>query len=247
MHLSPKEIEKLMLHQAGALAQKRYARGVLLNHPETVALIATQVLEFIRDGLTVAEIMTKGKLLIGIHEVMPGIETLVDEVQVEGTFPDGTKLVTIHQPICNGWGNEEFALYGSQLKRLKMPPKRKEEITLGETTIKKGSLELNEGRETTSITVMNTGDRPVQVGSHYPFFEVNAALDFDRAKAYGYRLNIPSGTAVRFEPGEEKSVELVALAGLRVQHGGSGLTDGPIDAQREIALSAAHSAGFKGA
>ncbi len=247
MHLSPKEIEKLMLHQAGTLAQKRFARGVLLNHPETVALIATQVLEFIRDGETVSSIMQKGKHLLGINEVMPGIESLVDEVQVEGTFPDGTKLVTIHQPVCTGWGDEALTLYGSQFKRMKMPPKRVDDITPGESTIAQGSLELNQGRETRSVSVMNTGDRPVQVGSHYPFFEVNAALDFNRAEAYGYRLNIPSGTAVRFEPGEEKTVELVALAGLKIQHGGSGLIDGPLETQKASALSAAKTAGFKGA
>lgn len=99
MHLTPREIDKLLLHQVGFLAQKRLARGVRLNHPEAVALIATQLLEFIRDGRTVAELMDLGRQLLGRDDVMDGVAELIDEVQVEGTFPDGTKLVTVHEPI----------------------------------------------------------------------------------------------------------------------------------------------------
>ena len=96
MHLTPHEIDKLLLHNVGFLAQKRLARGVRLNYPETVGLIATQVLEFIRDGRTVAELMNVGRQLLGRKQVMPGVPEMVLEVQVEGTFPDGTKLVTVH-------------------------------------------------------------------------------------------------------------------------------------------------------
>ena len=99
MHLTPHELDKLTLHQAGFLAQKRLARGLRLNHPEAVALIATQILEFIRDGRRVAELMDLGRQLLGRAEVMDGVPELVHEVQIEGTFPDGTKLVTVHQPI----------------------------------------------------------------------------------------------------------------------------------------------------
>ena len=115
MHLSPREIDKLMLHQAGFLAQKRLARGIRLNYPEAVALIATQVLEMIRDGKTVAELMDLGRQFLGVNQVMSGVATMVTEVQVEGTFPDGTKLVTVHQPIVKEHGNLELALYGSFL------------------------------------------------------------------------------------------------------------------------------------
>ena len=100
MRLSPREIDKLVLHNAGFVAQKRYARGLLLNYPETTALIAAQLLEFIREGESVAALMDKGKKLLGSAEVMAGVPEMVGEVQVEGTFPDGTKLVTVHQPIC---------------------------------------------------------------------------------------------------------------------------------------------------
>src|SRR5207249_8661870 len=115
MHLTPHEVDKLTLHQAGALAQKRLARGVRLNHPEAVALIATQMLEFIRDGHSVAELMDLGRQLLGSADVMDGVPELVHEVQVEGTFPDGTKLVTVHNPIVAERGNLELALYGSFL------------------------------------------------------------------------------------------------------------------------------------
>ena len=99
MRLLPREIDKLLLHQAGALAQKRLARGVRLNYPEAVALIATQLLELIRDGRSVAELMDLGRTILGRRQVMDGVPELVTEVQVEGTFPDGTKLVTVHEPI----------------------------------------------------------------------------------------------------------------------------------------------------
>src|SRR6266487_1085142 len=100
MHLTPHETDKLALHQAGYLAQKRLARGLRLNYPEAVALIATQVLEFVRDGRSVAELMDLGRRLLGRADVMDQVGEMLTEVQVEGTFPDGTKLVTIHHPIA---------------------------------------------------------------------------------------------------------------------------------------------------
>src|SRR3989440_6334625 len=109
MHLAPREIEKLLLHQAGFLAQKRLARGVRLNYPEAVALIATQLLEFIRDGRAVAELMDLGRQMLGRADVADGVAEMIDEVQVEGTFPDGTKLVTVHHPIVAERGNMDLA------------------------------------------------------------------------------------------------------------------------------------------
>src|SRR5215203_166533 len=115
MHLSPRELDKLVLHNAGFLAQKRLARGLRLNHPESVALIATQLLEHIRDGKTVAELMQLGRKFLGRNQVLPGIPEMITEVQVEGTFPDGTKLVTVHHPIASENGDLALALYGSFL------------------------------------------------------------------------------------------------------------------------------------
>src|SRR5438270_2013468 len=111
MHLSPREIDKLLLHNAGCLAQKRLARGLRLNHPEAVALIATQLLELIRDGRRVAELMDLGKRLLGLRNVMDGVGEMISEVQVEGTFPDGSKLVTVHHPIAAEYGDLSLALY----------------------------------------------------------------------------------------------------------------------------------------
>jgi urease beta subunit len=112
--------------------------------------------------------------------------------------------------------------------------------------IEAGEIELNAGRRTLSVEVANTGDRPVQVGSHAHFFEVNRALRFDRAAAYGMRLDIPAGTAVRFEPGDVKPVTLVALAGDRVATGMSGLVQGRLDAAGalERALERGRALGF---
>jgi len=119
----------------------------------------------------------------------------------------------------------------------------------GEIIVKNRWIICNEGRRTVRINVANTGDRPIQVGSHFHFFEVNRYLEFDRKKAFGMRLNIPSGTAVRFEPGEEKEVELVELAGAGLVYGLNGLTCGDITDVRVKAasLQKARERGFKGA
>src|SRR5205085_6358715 len=210
----------------GFLAQKRLARGVKLNHPEAVALIATQILEFIRDGRTVAELMDLGRQFLGRADVMDGVADLVHEVQIEGTFPDGTKLVTVHNPIVTERGNLELALYGSFLPipttpDLKVGPTAVDGITPGEVMTSDGHITANADRRTANLDVTNTGDRPIQVGSHYHFVETNRALQFDRKMAYGMRLDIPAGTAVRFEPGETRTVALVAIAGNKVIKGGN--------------------------
>src|SRR5215210_3110331 len=246
MHLTPREIDKLVLHQAGFLAQKRLARGVLLNYVEAVALIATQLLEFIRDGRPVAELMDLGRRILGRSDVLDGVPEMIDEVQVEGTFPDGTKLVTVHHPIVAERGDWTLALYGSFLPA---PVDRAGasvvalEAPAGSIVAAGGEITLNEGRETVALSVANRGDRPIQVGSHYPFIETNRALAFDRGAAYGMRLDIPAGTAARFEPGETRTVTLVAIAGTRVIRGGNGLADGPVSDENRARAVAAVGAG----
>ena len=232
MHLSPREIDKLMLHNAGFLAQKRLARGLRLNHPETVALIATVILEFIRDGRRVAELMNLGRQLLGRNQVMPGVPEMIYDVQVEGTFPDGSKLVTVHHPIASENGNLTLALHGSFLPvpALAVFQPIPEEPVPGAMEIAEGEIELNTGRVAVEMPVTNLGDRPVQVGSHYHFIETNAALKFDRGTSYGKRLDIPAGTAVRFEPGETKTVRLVDIAGKKVIRGGNNLAGGKVSA-----------------
>ena len=99
MHLTPREIDKLVLHGAGALAQRRLARGLRLTYPEAVALLSAVLLELVRDGRGVAELMDVGRRVLGARQVLPGVPRMIHEVQIEGTFPDGTKLVTVHHPI----------------------------------------------------------------------------------------------------------------------------------------------------
>jgi urease subunit gamma/beta len=197
MELTPREKDKLMIFVAAYLAERRKARGVKLNYPEAVAYISAAVLEGARDGRTVAELMSYGAEVLTEDDVMPGIAALIPEVQVEATFPDGTKLVTVHQPIRTARSTD-------------VP---------GEVVTLPGDIELNVGRQTLKVTVSNTADRPIQVGSHYHFYETNAALSFDREATRGYRLNIAAGTAVRFEPGQSREVELVALDGAKEVYG----------------------------
>lgn len=213
MHLTPRDLDKLLLHGAGVLAQKRLARGLRLNHPEAVALIATQLLELIRDGHGVAELMDLGRRMLGRAQVMAGVPELIDEVQVEGTFPDGTKLVTVHHPIALESGDLALALYGSFLPTPARQVPTADAPLPGEVLAAQGEIELNPGRKAVALEVVNRGDRPIQVGSHYPFAQTNRALAFDRGRAQGMRLDIPAGTAVRFEPGETRTVQLVAFAG----------------------------------
>jgi urease subunit gamma/beta len=234
MHLAPRERDKLVLVEVGLLAQRRLARGLRLNQPEAVGLIALVVLELIRDGRhSVAQLMSLGRTLLGRRQVLAGVPDLIPSVQVEGTFPDGTKLVTIHHPLAADDGNLSLALHGSflpipELTVFSASDDDHVESAPGEVMTSPGELSLNVGRECVSLSVTNLGDRPIQVGSYYHFIETNPYLRFDRARAYGLRLDIPAGTAVRFEPGENKTVHLVAIAGLRVIRGGNALADGPV-------------------
>lgn len=247
MHLSPRDIDKLMLHNAGTLAQKRLARGLKLNYPEAVALIAAVVLEFIRDGRPVAELMDLGRRLLGRRQVMAGVPEMVVEVQVEGTFPDGSKLVTVHHPIAAENGDLSLALYGGFLPIPELALFAPEEGAqpVGAIETEPGEIVLNDNRPTVQLPITNLGDRPIQVGSHYHFIETNASLKFDRSKAFGMRLDIPAGTAVRFEPGETKTVRLVQIAGMKTIRGGNALVDGPVtEAGRAAAMQRVTARGF---
>ena len=197
MNLTPREKDKLLVAMAAQVARRRLARGVKLNHPEAVALITDMVVEGARDGRSVADLMRAGTEVLRADQVMEGVAAMIHDIQVEATFPDGTKLVTVHHPIRGAADG----------------------LVPGEALPAPGDLVLNEGRETVTLTVANGGDRPTQVGSHYHFFETNPGLRFDRAKARGFRLDIPAGTAVRFEPGQSREVRLVALAGERAVYG----------------------------
>jgi len=223
MHLTPREQERLMIHAAGELAKQRKERGLKLNYPEAVAYITSELLERARDGKTVTELMSMGRQLLTSEDVMDGVPEMLHEIQFEATFPDGTKLVTVHEPIIPG-----------------------NNFIPGEIFTEEGEIEINAGKDTSELTVTNTADRPVQVGSHFHFFEVNKALKFNRGLAYGMRLDIPAGTAVRFEPGESKRVRLVSIGGKRMGFGLNDLVQGSMDdpAVKEAAIKKAKEKGF---
>jgi urease subunit gamma/beta len=226
MHLSPKETDRLLLFGAAELARRRRGRGLRLNYPEARALIADEVAEGARDGRSVAEMMAHARTILTTDDVLPGVAELVGTLQVEGFFEDGQKLVTVHDPIQPG----REPLSG---------------VAPGEVIAAEGDIELNLGRATITVVVANVGDRPVQVGSHFHFFEVNRNLLFDREAAFGMHLDIPAGTAVRFEPGDEREVELVALGGAGEVHGLNQLTNGLTGAaEKPAALARARAAGY---
>jgi len=211
MFLTQREQEKLMIYTAAKLAQERRERGLKLNYPEAVALISSFILEGARDGKSVSNLMVLATHVLTADEVMLGVAQMIDSVQIEATFIDGTKLVTVHNPIPTTM------------------TERNDNITPGEYFIAEGDIELNQQAAEVIIKVENFGDRPVQIGSHYHFFEVNAQLNFDRSLAFGMRLNIASGTSVRFEPGSEKSITLIAYTGKRYISGFNGLVEGFLD------------------
>src|SRR6476659_10418159 len=161
MNLTPREKDKLIVAVAAMVARRRLERGVKLNHPEAIALITDFVVEGARDARSVAELMEAGASVLTPDQVMDGVAEMIHDVQVEATFPDGTKLVTVHEPIRGARGT----------------------LNPGEVVTQPGELVLNEGRETVTLEVSNTGDRPIQVGSHYHFAETNPDFAFDRARA----------------------------------------------------------------
>ncbi len=197
MNLTPREKDKLLIAMAAIVARRRLERGVKLNHPEAIALITDFVVEGARDGRSVAELMEAGAHVVSATQVIDGIASMIHDIQVEATFPDGTKLVTVHNPIRGA----------------------DDALVPGETLAEPGEIVMNVGRATLTLDVANSGDRPIQVGSHYHFFETNPALKFDRAKTKGMRLDIAAGTAVRFEPGQTRSVHLIPVAGKRAIYG----------------------------
>ncbi|KAJ2728582.1 Urease [Coemansia sp. BCRC 34962] len=269
MKLLPRELDKLTLVQTGLLAQRRLSRGVRLNASEAIALIATVLLELIRDGShSVSSLQTIGQRILGLRHVLPAVPQMVHEVQIEGTFLDGTFLVTVHHPVCSIDGNLRLALYGSGIDIgqgrdraadaishedqhelndnlfpwadavAKSYEAESDEASVGRVVTAAGVIEINQGRTRYALRVTNHGDRPVQIGSHYHFAEANAELEMDRGIAYGRRLDIPAGTAVRFEPGDSRIVTLVDIAGNRVISGGSSFAPGKVDRKKIAELVA---------
>jgi urease subunit gamma/beta len=227
MNLAPTEIERLTIFMAAEHARRLRAHGIRLSHPEAVAFIADEMMLAARKGMTYEAIVNLGGQLLTADDVEPGVPSMVEMISVEANFLEGTKMVIVFNPIAPGEDETEEP---------------------GEVITLEGEIELNAGRPRTEIDVMNTGDRDIQVRSHTHFFEVNRALDFDRAQAFGMRLDVISGGGVRFEPGLRRRVTLVPMAGDRIVRGQAGLTQGALDdeAVKQAAFAAARAGGYRG-
>lgn len=227
MRLTPTDRDRLLIFTAAELARTRRARGLLLNVPEATALIADTVCEAARDGRRLLEAAAAGASVLRADEVLPGVVDIVTEVKVEAVFDDGTRMVVVRNPFGAAPGLGDDAP-GAVL------PAPREHV---------GPVDL------VRIAVVNTGDVPVSITSHFHFFEVNARLDFDRRAAYGRRLAVPAGSSLRFDPGTVVEAPLVPIGGARVAIGFAGLVDGPLDAPGalEAALERAAAEGYLGA
>ena len=253
MRLTPTERDRLLIFTAAELARARRARGLRLNVPESVALIADTVCEAARDGARLADAVVAGRRVLGPADVLPGVAEIVTEVQVEAVFEDGTRLAVIANPIGGGGRAEAGARAGAAGSEYE----ERDEGALHHAGGSPGSILLrNESQypsdkqtNPVALDVVNTAPVPISVTSHFHFFEVNPRLDFDRAAAYGRRLAVPAGSSVRFDPGATVHVELVPIGGERVAIGFAGLVDGPLDAPgaRERALAKAAACGYLGA
>jgi urease subunit gamma/beta len=219
MRLLPREQDRLLLFLAAELARKRRGRGLALTQAEAVALIADEVCEAARDGRSYAEAEAAGYRALGPGDVADGVPALVKRVEVEALFGDGSRLLVLHDPIAAAG-----------------PPPREE-------------VGIDWLAQDRALTVVNEGAVPVGVTSHFHFFEVNRALRFDRAAAWGMRLAIAPGEKVFFDPEVPRKVFLLPFGGARVIRGHAGLADGPLDAEGalEAALALARERGYRGA
>jgi urease subunit gamma/beta len=227
MRLTPREQDRLTIFLAAQLARARRARGLRLNVPEATALISDEFCEAARDGATLAEATARARAALGPDDVLPGTSDVLDRIEIEALFDDGSRLAVIDDPI--GGGGLGDAAPGAVLTAAGPVPYPELPVT--------------------PLEVTNTALVPIAVTSHWHFFEANPRLRFDRAAAFGRRLHIPAGSSLRFEPSTTRAVELVEIGGDRVAIGFAGLVDGPLDAPgaRDAALTAARERGYLGA
>jgi urease subunit gamma/beta len=227
MRLTPTDRDRLLIFTAAELARARRARGLRLNVPEATALIADTVCEAARDGARLMEAAAAGASVLAVDDVLPGVPDIVNEVKVEAVFDDGTRMVVVRNPFGGG-GSLGSDAPGAII------------TAVHEAQAPHGLVHL---------VATNTSDVPVSITSHFHFFEVNPRLSFDRAAAYGMRLAIPAGSALRFEPHVATDAPLVPIGGARVAIGFAGLVDGPLDAPgaKQAALARAAEQGYLGA
>jgi urease subunit gamma/beta len=227
MRLTPTDRDRLLIFTAAELARARRARGLRLNVPEATALIADTVCEAARDGARLMQAAAAGAAVLAVDDVLPGVPDIVREVKVEAVFDDGTRMVVVRNPFGDGGslGSDAPGAVITAARQATAPA------------------------DLVYVVATNTSDVPISITSHFHFFEVNPRLSFDRAAAYGMRLAIPAGSALRFEPNIATDAPLVPIGGARVAIGFAGLVDGPLDAPgaKQAALARAAAQGYLGA
>lgn len=188
MYLGPTEEDRLRIFVAAELARRTRADGVKLNAPEATALICDEMHRAARAGGSLEAVLAAGRAAVDADDVIDGIPALVAEIRLEVLLADGTRLVVLRDPL---------------VQHASSPP--------GEIKVLPTDIQLRSGRGRRRILVTSRSSKPIRVSSHYPFWRVNARLEFDRGAAEGYRLDIPAGASIRWAPGEVRDVDLVAL------------------------------------
>jgi len=231
MNLSPTEMDRLVIFTAAEMARRNRALGIRLSHPEAVAFLSDEVMVAARRDRPYDEIRDWASRLLTTDDVEPGVAEMIPMLYIECLFAGGTKVMALFEPIGRG---EKPLL---------------DNVVPGEIITPEEDVEMFDDLSSVTIDVVNTGDRDIQVRSHTHFFEVNRALKFDRAAAWGMKVDRPAGTGIRFEPGAVKSVRLVPIEGLRVVRGQAGLVNGPLDeaGSKDRSLALARSRGYLGA
>jgi urease subunit gamma/beta len=205
MRLIPWEEERLVIFAAAELARRHLAAGLRLNHPEAVAVICDAMLEAARAGASYAEVEAAGRAAVDPGDVLDGVRELLDEVRLEVLLGDGARVIALNDPLDRGTPRDP---YGPGA------------LVMGDAR----AIERNADRQAIELVVTSRSRRRIRISSHFPFHRVNARLEFDREAADGFRLDIPAGAYVGWEPGETKTVRLVRYAGTRGPGGGRDLT-----------------------
>lgn len=202
MPLTPGEADRLLLFTQAELARARRARGLLLNAPESVALIADAVCEWARDGLSLDEVRSRARSILGVRDLLPGVPEVVEQIRVEARFDDGMRLVVVADPFGIGSSLDTEAEPG---------------------------VEEDRPFVSAELAVTNCAATPVGISSHIHLAEVNPRLRLDRAAAFGMRLALATGDVVWIEPGQSVTLPITSIGGSRVMVGNTGLVDGPLD------------------
>lgn len=216
MRLTGKELNRLTIFTLAELARRRRARGRKLNAPEATAVVCDEILEWAWDGLPLSEVIERAGCVLTRDELMDGVAEVVGQIEIDALFPSGTVLVVVPEPFG--------------------PPPPGAPPAPGAITGGADRVEPNTGQTGITLSVRNSAAVPIEVTSHFHFFETNRALSFDRRLAFGMRLDTPAGVATRWGPGERKEVGLIPIGGDREVWGFAGLVDGPLDTADAAAI-----------